>query len=189
MLWPRLSSTDEEILDQFSSGSYRHRVLELYEKLQEPIYRYLLCLKCQPSMAEDLVHETFLRLHQHLQKSKDKDENIRAWTFRVAHNLAISLKRRTTELQVDMDTLIFLADMKCADEQSNPEENALKEEWLLNVRRTVETLPAQQQRCLHLRAEGLRYREISEVLGIPVSTVAIHLQRAVTRLMEVCGEP
>ena len=47
----------------------------------------------------------------------------------------------------------------------------------------IAQLPQRQRECLHLRAEGLRYREIAEVLGITTSGVSESLKRAVLRLM------
>lgn len=174
-------------MDHSSSGEPQ-QVLQFYDQLREPIYRYLLCLRLTPETAEDLVHETFLRLHRNLREKKIKTDTVRAWAFRVAHNLAISLKRRSNEIQVDRDDLVFLADAHYADEHQDPEEAVLNEEWLMRVRKAVRELPEQQQRCIHLRAEGLRYREIADVLGMPIPTVAVHLQRAMERLMEECGE-
>ena len=43
-------------------------------------------------------------------------------------------------------------------------------------------LPEQQRQCLHLRAEGLRYREMAEVLGVGTSTVAEWVQKGLKQL-------
>jgi len=180
------SSADEAAMEDSARSGQSQRILQLNDECRESVYRYLLCLKLAPEVAEDIVHEAFLRLHQHLQHKKD--QNLRAWTFRVAHNLAVSAKRRVGEIQVDMGTLISLADTRQADDNPNPEEAVIKQELLLCVKQTVFSLPEQQQRCLHLRAEGLRYLEISEPLGMPIPTVAVHLQRAMARVVEKCGE-
>jgi RNA polymerase sigma-70 factor (ECF subfamily) len=49
----------------------------------------------------------------------------------------------------------------------------------------VSVLPEQDRRCLILRAEGLRYREIAEVLHISLGAVALSLERCLTRLARV----
>jgi RNA polymerase sigma-70 factor, ECF subfamily len=49
----------------------------------------------------------------------------------------------------------------------------------------LESLSPQQRNCLYLRSEGLRYREIAEVMGIGSSTVGEFLTRAIRRLSEV----
>jgi RNA polymerase sigma factor (sigma-70 family) len=53
--------------------------------------------------------------------------------------------------------------------------------------KAVRTLAVQERECLMLRAEGLRYREIGEVLGIPTSTVADLVDRAIKKLAEKCN--
>lgn len=56
------------------------------------------------------------------------------------------------------------------------------------MHRAVEGLSKQQRQCLHLRAEGFRYREIGEVLGIRISTVNEFVKRAVSRLRKARHE-
>jgi RNA polymerase sigma-70 factor (ECF subfamily) len=46
----------------------------------------------------------------------------------------------------------------------------------------MDQLSPQQKVCIHLRAEGMRYREIAEVLGVSISTVEEFLARAIARL-------
>jgi len=53
---------------------------------------------------------------------------------------------------------------------------------------SLKWLSAQELQCLLLRAEGLRYREISEVLGIATSTVGEFLQRALRKLTRINSE-
>jgi RNA polymerase sigma-70 factor (ECF subfamily) len=46
----------------------------------------------------------------------------------------------------------------------------------------LKALPEQDQRCLYLRAEGLRYREIAEALDMSLGAVSISLGRSLARL-------
>jgi RNA polymerase sigma-70 factor, ECF subfamily len=46
----------------------------------------------------------------------------------------------------------------------------------------LEVLPEQDQRCLILRAEGLKYREIAEILGISLGSVSMSLARSLGRM-------
>jgi len=56
--------------------------------------------------------------------------------------------------------------------------------WRERLRQAVAKLTPQQRECLRLRASGLRYREIAEVLGIGISSVGELVQRATARLRE-----
>jgi RNA polymerase sigma factor (sigma-70 family) len=53
--------------------------------------------------------------------------------------------------------------------------------------KAIRSLTDCERECLLLRAEGLRYREIGEVLGIPTSTVGDTVDRAIKKLAEKCN--
>jgi RNA polymerase sigma-70 factor, ECF subfamily len=68
------------------------------------------------------------------------------------------------------------------DPAPNPEEQASFTERRCRLLAVLRALPEDDQYCLRLRAEGLRYREIAEVLGISLGSVSISLTRSLTRL-------
>src|SRR3954452_9655267 len=67
--------------------SLRRLVLEYYDREHLAIRRYLSFLSVNPETARDIVQESFLKLHEHLLANGDRT-NLRAWLYRVAHNLA-----------------------------------------------------------------------------------------------------
>ena len=71
--------------------------------------------------------------------------------------------------------------------KATPEQTALANERFRHLDTAVRSLDAQERECLMLRAEGLRYRDIGEVLGIPTSTVADTVERAIKKLAEKCN--
>jgi RNA polymerase sigma-70 factor (ECF subfamily) len=124
---------------------------------------------------EEVIQEVFLALFQHLRQVRPRT-NLRGWVFRVAHNLG--LKRRHTNHK----GLRLVEPSLRLDPDPNPEEELIvreRQELLLAV---VRALPEQDRFCLHLRAEGLRYREISDVLGMSLGAVALSLERSLRRL-------
>jgi RNA polymerase sigma-70 factor (ECF subfamily) len=107
----------------------------------------------------------FLSLFRNLQQGRSQ-RNLRAWTFRVAHNQA--LRRRNQERiggQQQVDEGVSLEDL-VPDTNPSPEDQAASNQRRQRVLAVVSALPEQDRRCLILRAEGLRYREIAEVLDI-----------------------
>src|SRR5580693_4500528 len=76
-----------------NTSALRQRVTKAFELLRDPVYRYLFRVLENSEEAEDLTQEVFLRLYAHLHKGHTV-ANIRAWVFRVAHNLAIDRQRR-----------------------------------------------------------------------------------------------
>jgi RNA polymerase sigma-70 factor (ECF subfamily) len=157
------------------------QILKLYDELREPVYRYLLCQGVNPADADDITQETFLRLFQHLHAG-GRENNLRGWVFRVAHNLAINeYKSRKFLSLLSPEQWAELNDSK-PEPAPNPEELLLQKEKMARLHATMSTLSAQQHQCLYLRAEGFRYREIAEILGVTVSTVAESVRRAIGKL-------
>jgi DNA-directed RNA polymerase specialized sigma24 family protein len=64
-------------------------VTRLFEQLRLPVYRYLVTCYCQPSDAEEITQDVFLRLYGALAEGQ-RIESPRAWVYRVAHNLAVN---------------------------------------------------------------------------------------------------
>ncbi len=145
---------------------------------REPIYRYLLAVVGSPTDAEDLTQETFIRLFQDLKRGQTIG-NPRAWLFRVAHNLAVDLSRKPRRLRAEDHGLAEEASDDGGISEPEMERRLLEREWLDGV---LARLSRQERRCMELRIEGLRYREIAEVLGIRVPTVQTVLKRAVRKL-------
>jgi RNA polymerase sigma-70 factor (ECF subfamily) len=147
----------------------------------------LLALGLDPAQAEEVLQETFLRLCQHLAVD-GSEANLRGWLFRVAHNLARDEhRRRRRRPSQSFEGAPGNIDAQ-ADPRATPEQQLIAQERQDQLLSALERLPAHQQQCLHLRAEGLRYREIAEVLGAGVSTVAEWVQQALTTLGKECDE-
>lgn len=166
------------------SSPLEEEVVCLFEQLRNRLLRYLLSLGLSAHDGEEIIQEVFLLLFQHLQSGKPR-QNLRGWVFRVAHNLALKQRSRQS-LQSMTESGESLAEWH-SDPSPNPEEqlaSSQRQERLLAVLRA---LPEQDQYCLYLRAEGLRYRDIAEVLGMSLGAVAISLGRSLARLGRADG--
>jgi RNA polymerase sigma-70 factor, ECF subfamily len=154
-------------------------VVSLFEQLRAPIFRYLLSFRIPVADAEEVLQEVFLALFQHLRQGKSRS-NLRGWVFRVAHNSALKCRLRARR---HCDRFGSLSEY-CAklDPEPGPEEMLIMGQRRRRLLAVVRALPEQDQCCLSLRAEGLRYREIAEVLGISLGSVAASLEKSLARL-------
>jgi RNA polymerase sigma-70 factor (ECF subfamily) len=153
----------------------------LYHELRKPLLRYLVCLGLSTDEAQDVVQDAFLSLHRHLSSGGPR-ESIRSWLFRVAHNGARNRqqsydRRFGTALDPDLDSI---------SDEASPEQIVLEKEKLRRLGTAIRRLTETERECLLLRAGGLRYREIGEVLGTSTSTVADTVDRAIKKLAEKC---
>jgi RNA polymerase sigma-70 factor (ECF subfamily) len=163
--------------------SLRETVLEYYDREHIAIRRYLLFSGVTSDLAEDTVQEAFLRLQVHLERSGDRT-NLRAWLYRVAHNLALhELQGARYRLSEPIENAERAS--RADDPAGTPEQWLLTKERGDRVRMAIEQLPEVRRQCLVMRAQGLRFREIAEVLGLSVSTAAEHVQRGLERVREL----
>lgn len=172
-------------------GGFRHgrerleeEVAGLFEQFRGPLLRYLANCGLSISDGEEVAQEVFLSLFQHLQCGKSR-ENLRSWLFRVAHNQALKRHRR---MRRDLEWGAgAAADEDLAARSPNPEEQVVSSQTQRRVLSVVSALPDQDQRCLSLRAEGLRYREIAGILGMSMGAVSVSLARSLARITGSAG--
>lgn len=156
----------------------RERVEQIYVDERESIYSYVLYLGVPAPRAQELTQDSFLKLYLKMQRG-EAVENPRAWLYRVAHNFALRYHQREPAFD-ELDP-----DFATPEAGPDPERAAMERQRRTALVRAISGLSPQQRNCLHLRAEGLRYREIGDVVGISTSAVGEFLRRAVTRLKEV----
>jgi RNA polymerase sigma-70 factor (ECF subfamily) len=153
------------------------QVHELYQELRAPLQGYLTRVTgASASEAEDIIQETFVQLLLELLGGR-AIRNPRPWAFKVAYHTAIDRLskqgREATPLEVAGDR---------ATAGSNAEEQMLLDERGQRVTAALGLLTVQERQCIELRAEGLRYREIAEALGLQISTVSTFVFRAVRKI-------
>lgn len=124
---------------------------------------------------EDLVQEIWLAIWRALSGFRG-DSSLRTFAYRIAHNRSVTqlARRRDSEDSEVLETV--------ADERPGPEAQLVQSRDAERLMRAVSRLPLGIRQVLTLRFEGLSYSEISEVLGISESNVAVRLNRARERL-------
>jgi len=156
-------------------------VVALFDQMQDRLLRYLLSTGVPVQDGEEIVQEVFLALFRHLQRGKSR-RNLRAWVFQVAHNLSVkyyAAKLRDRKHRVepgavqDADSFV--------DRTPNPEDQLMRDQSHARLKSVLRALPEQDRRCLSLRAEGLTYREIGQILDMSLGAVALSLGRSLAR--------
>lgn len=157
-------------------SALEREVVEHFDQMRDRLLRYLLGFGLPAQDCEEIVQETFLALFRHLQRGRSR-RNLRGWLFRVAHNLGLRKRQRTRNSEVIVDAVI--------DPAPNPEVQFAASQTQERLLAVLHALPEQDRRCITLRAEGLRYREIAEVLDISPSSVSLALARSLARIARV----
>src|ERR1700756_2224316 len=150
---------------------------ELAMPLFDSLYNFASWLVHNKSNAEDLVQETYLKALRGFALFQP-GTNFRAWMFRILRNTFLSScstldRRMTVEIDSEDDGAVLPAT------STTPESLLIGRSQQNAVRNAIEQLPVTFREVLLLcDVEDASYREISEILSIPVGTVMSRLARA-----------
>jgi RNA polymerase sigma-70 factor (ECF subfamily) len=183
--------TDEQLLDAYRFGD-RQSFAELVGRYQRELYHFLVRFLGNRASAEDVFQETFLQVHQSAEQF-DPQRRFRPWLFTIAANKARDLirsqaRRPTNPLQAsispgDDDSGEFLDLMKSVT--ANPSDPMEREELQQQVQRTVGGMPEHLREILLLSYfHQFPYKQISEILDIPLGTVKSRLHAAVAHFAD-----
>lgn len=172
-----VASTPEDEI----ARSVKERVSQHYVDLNDAVFRYLAYGCRNASDAEEITQETFLRLFRALDRQETID-NVRHWVFKVARNLMLDRAKHLRRIAPKVCDMPKDADAHVRDPRPTPEEAMLEEARQTSLRLAIEGLTPLQRECVHLRSQGLRLREIGDILKMDVRRVAEALQRAVVNL-------
>jgi len=167
---------DEDVKNQNRSRCMERLAADLYQAMRPSLLGYVYQLLGPCNDAEDLVQMAFLKVFDQLRRNS-QIENLRSWLYRVIRNLAIDEIRRKSKLQAVTGVREFNPDSVAG---SLSTEKEIIQRQRIDV--SLKILNKRERHCLILRAEGLSYKEISEVLTISPKAVSVYLARGVKKL-------
>lgn len=138
---------------------------------QEPIIRYLYRLTGDHGVAQDLAQETFLNAYRGILKS-DTAISVKPWLYRIATNNARQYHRRRRLVSfVPLTRLRKDGAPSNHVSADNVEQHIIVQDILLRI-------PYDQRQCMILHfVEGLKYREIAEIIGLSEDAVRMRVAR------------
>src|SRR5205814_4861658 len=149
------------------------------------LYTAALRMTRNPADAEDLVQETYLKAYRAFHTFQE-GTNLKAWLYKILTNTFInsyrSRKRRPEQTEIDdvEDLYLYrrLGGLEAAAAGRSAEEEVLEHFTDSEVKEAIESLPEQFRMAVLLGdVEGFSYKEIAEILDIPIGTVMSRLHR------------
>jgi RNA polymerase sigma-70 factor (ECF subfamily) len=183
--------TDEQLIAAYQAGD-RNSFTQLVARYERELYHFLVRFLSDKAAAEDIFQETFLQIHQSAHDF-DTQRRFRPWLFTIAANKARDLirsnaRRPTNPLQAsingsDEESGEFLDLMRSSDE--SPDAPLEKRELRQKVQLTVTGMPENLREILLLSYfHQFPYKQISDILDIPLGTVKSRLHSAVANFAD-----
>jgi RNA polymerase sigma-70 factor, ECF subfamily len=168
---------------------------QIVSRYQERIIRYLTGLVGDPTLAQDLSQETFVRVHGNLENLRSP-QALTTWIFRVASNLALDHSRsrrshedrHTQSLEIDdLDQREY--DNRFTDDELSAEGRLEQHEMAACIRGYIDQLSEPLRACLMLRdLEDLPEKDVAEIVGCSLAAVKVRIHRGRKQLRALLRE-
>jgi RNA polymerase sigma-70 factor (ECF subfamily) len=171
-------ASDEEIVEKVRSSDQEFYAV-IVERYQSKLLRYANSLAKDEHKAADIVQESFIKAFINLH-SFDTKKKFSSWIYRIVHNEALNyVKKYQKEIPI-LDDMDFISD-------ENIERDFEKQEIIAQVKKCFGEMPLLYSEPLALHfIEEKPYAEISDILRIPMGTVATRIGRAKILMKKIC---
>ncbi len=181
--------TDAEIMLKVKDGddaAFNY----LIEKYRRPIVSFMYRMVHNSAIAEELAQEVFLRVYRS-RAGYSAEAKFTTWLYRIATNLAVNHARDSKHDRPEVKLSLDEPDentglvIDVADGTLNVEQQILRRERLVAIRKQIETLPERQRMAVIMhKYQNMDYRQIAGVLQLSESATKSLLFRAYESLRE-----
>ncbi len=150
----------------------------LYREHSARVYHYLMTLTGDVHQAEDLLQETFIKAMRSQDRLKDRDK-VCSWLYTISRNLFLDARRKENRRKTDSVGEFSEADMDLATASHNPEEHAIRRDFVSRLNAVLKTLDESYRTAFVLGVvHRMPYQEIVEITGWSLVTVKSKIFRA-----------
>ncbi|MFH1129632.1 MAG: RNA polymerase sigma factor [Patescibacteria group bacterium] len=176
--------TDEEIVKIVQNGDPESFGI-LIERYEEKFKRYARKFLSNPEDIKDVTQEIFIKIYSNI-KSFDIDKRFSPWAYRIAHNELINVLRKKDRLPLpffDPDTIFPhpVSNEKTDRGTKDDETKRILDKCLEKIS------PKYREVLMLYYLEEMDYKEISDIMHVPVSTVGVRLKRGKEMLKLNCN--
>lgn len=187
--------SDEELISRFNEGEMVAFEIVL-ERYRRPIYNFIYRSVREPQRAEDLLQDVFLKVVQRAGDFRGQAK-FSTWLYTITRNLCIDHSRKMSHRRHrSLD-----APSHRGEEGSSPmvervpgkelgvDRDAISNQLSAEIAAAVEKLPEEQREVFLMRqVQGLRFKDIGEIVGVSENTVKSRMRYALERLQEALSE-
>ena len=182
--------TDEELVTLYAKGNNTAFDV-LLSRYKSSLYSYIFFIVHNKDLAEDIFQETFVKVIMTIKQERYVENGkFKAWITRIAHNLIIDNYRQerskniisNDEVEVDLFNNIKLC-------EGTIEDNMVRHQVLLDVKKLVQHLPDNQREVLEMRYyQDLSFKEIADITGVSINTALGRMRYAILIMRRLTEE-
>jgi RNA polymerase sigma-70 factor (family 1) len=172
-----MTVTDIELCERMKRGdidAYR----QIYDRYHSQLYYYALRFLKMPELAEDVIHDVFLKLWE-IREQLKPEFGIVGYLYKISRNQVFKLIKKISAEAELRSKVIDIIEEQCIEAEANLQWN----EYAQLLGGAIDQLPPQCKKVFNLcRQEGKTYDEAAQILGISKHTVKEHMMTAMKNI-------
>jgi RNA polymerase sigma-70 factor (ECF subfamily) len=170
--------SDEQVIEKIRTTDTSLFAI-IIERYQKKLLHYAHSLIKDDDKSVDIVQASFIKAFVNLNSFNTK-QKFNSWIYRIVHNETLNLLKKYPGETPLLDDVDFKS-------EENIEENFIKDETKLQVEKCLREIPILYSEPLTLYyLEDKSYEEISDILRLPMGTVAVRINRAKKLMKNIC---
>lgn len=193
---PKLENeSDEDLLDRYKDGDQR-AFEHLLARYRTSVFNFLLRSVRDPAKAEDLLQEVFLRVI-HRCEHFERRAKFSTWLYTIARNLCVDTSRKMIHrrhrsldapARSDLDGSEPLVE-RVAASTPTADRDAIAQRLRVEIADAIEELPTDQREVFLMRqVQGLAFKDIATIVGVPENTIKSRMRYALERLQQALSD-
>jgi len=182
--------TDEELVVVYAQGNNSAFDI-LLNRHKDTVYSYIYFIVRNKELAEDIFQETFVKAIVTIKQGRyTENGKFRAWISRIAHNLIIdNYRQEKNEQTVSNDDCEIDLFNNYKLSEGTIEDEMIKSQILMDVKKLVDYLPDNQREVLLLRYyQDLSFKEIADITGVSINTALGRMRYAILNMRRMAEE-
>lgn len=173
--------SDSQIIER-TLGGEPEAFNMLVRRWERQIYGLTLRMLGRDEEAKDATQETFLSAYRNLSKFRG-EAKFSSWIYRIALNICNTKLRGRVKGTISIEEQREDGGIEIAADLDDLGDNIQQQQVTRHVRRALQAIPAEMRQVIIMKEyEGLKFSEIAEILGIPVSTVKTRMYTGLAEL-------
>ncbi len=155
-------------------------------RYEAKLSRYGTKFLSSPDNIEDIVQDVFVKAYHNIQ-SFDTGRRFSPWIYRIAHNAYVNALRSKSRLPITLPDFDTFVSHTVYEDPAELERERVDIKQMIDA--SLEKIPAKYKEILLLRYyEEMDYKEIADVLEVPMGTVSVRIKRAKNALKEAAAQ-